>query len=105
MIDMGTRKIKPEVETLAGALSLLFQQNMIAPIDQSAPGLLSEVLDLLRPLSNLAAPRGEMPKQDAVMFKDIQDALRRADPGKAIRPDPAQCIYLSMTVIQEGRGR
>ena len=90
-------------KVVADTIAMLLQNNTLVPVEQSAPGYLGEVLDALKPLQALRPPYGEVPDADARRFKYIQDALRRPDLSKALRPEPAECVYLTVNVFKRGR--
>ena len=53
-----------------------------------------DILDALKPLQALSPSHGEIPKEEAPRIIQIQNALRRADLSKAVRPaEPTTSFY------------
>jgi hypothetical protein len=62
----------------------------------SSPGgqWVEDILDALKPLQALSPGHGEVPKHEAPRIISIQNALRRADLSKAVRPaNPTTAFY------------
>lgn len=61
-----------------------------------------DILDALKPLQALSPSHGEIPKHEAPRIIQIQDALRRADLSKAVRPADASTAYYQVTIFATG---
>lgn len=87
---------------VADTVATLLSQG-IAPSEPTASGFLGEVLDALKPLQALRPPYGELSAQAAKRFAALQDALRRPDFSKALRPESKECTYATIVFYKWGR--
>lgn len=71
----------------------------MAASNPSPPNWVDDILKALDPLKALSPAHGEIPAAEANRMSIIQDALRRADLSKAVRPAAPGRSYLQIMIL------